>query len=166
MEFSRPRRWPRCALLLLFGFTLVLGGPWPLHGAATAQDIVTTPDLSTVTLAPNDCAFLIQGSDDPRERLGDIACGTLDVPENWSDPEGRRLQIGYLILKSTGAEPMPDPVVHLGGGPGYSQLSAAESWAGVFATLRQEQDIVLFDPRWVLPPADEASDGDQATPHP
>src|SRR5215213_4068184 len=42
---------------------------------------------------------------------------------------------------------MPDPVVHLGGGPGYGQLSAAESWAGVFAALRQERDIVLFDQR-------------------
>jgi pimeloyl-ACP methyl ester carboxylesterase len=130
--------------ILLF-VVLMAGGFLP--GAAIAQDTGAAPDLAAVTVTPNDCAFLINGNDDPRERLGDITCGTLDVPENWSDPEGRRLQIGYAVLKSSGAQPMPDPVIHLGGGPGISPLSQAESWAGVFALLRQDRDIVLFDQR-------------------
>jgi pimeloyl-ACP methyl ester carboxylesterase len=114
---------------------------------AVAQDVPATPDLSTVSVSPNDCAFLIQGSDDPRERLGDIACGTLDVPENWSEPEGRRLQIGYLVLESTADQPMADPVVFLAGGPGSSPLTSGEVWARFFAGLRQERDVILFDQR-------------------
>ena len=115
---------------------------------ATAQEnLPATPDLSTVTVSPNDCEFLLHGDADPRPRLGDIACGTLDVPENWSQPEGRRIQIGYLILKSTAAQPLPDPVVFLAGGPGSSPLTLAEIWAPFFAGLRQERDVVFFDQR-------------------
>src|SRR5829696_369888 len=136
---------PRRSLLLL-GLVFVLSGPWLPQGAAT-QDLPATPDLSAVTISPDDCAFLIQGSDDLRERLGDIACGTLDVPENWSHPEGRRIQIGYLVLKSTAAQPMPDPVVFLAGGPGSSPLTSGGIWASFFAGLRQERDIVFFDQR-------------------
>jgi pimeloyl-ACP methyl ester carboxylesterase len=112
-----------------------------------AETPLAIPALSTVTDGPNDCAFLIKGSDDPRERLGDIACGSLDVPENWNDPEGRRLQIGYLILKSTAAQPMSDPVVFLAGGPGSSPLTGGEIWARFFAGLRQERDVIFFDQR-------------------
>src|SRR4051794_2059382 len=132
----------RRSLLLL---VLVLGGVWPLPGVATAQEPPSGPDLSTVTLSPNDCEFLLHGADDPRPRLGSIACGTLDVPENWDHPESRRIQIGYLILKSTAAQPDPDPVVFLGGGPGISPLTLAEVWAPFFAGLRQARDVVFFD---------------------
>ena len=168
--------------LLVLGLVLILSGSWPRQGVAAAQDPLATPDLSAVTLSPNDCSFLIQGSNDPRERLGDIACGTLDVPENWSDPDGRRIQIGYLVLESTAAQPMPDPVVFLAGGPGSSPLTSGEIWARFFAGLRQERDVVFFDQRGtrlssplrceaytrlmalVLPPEEDDSAGTPAMP--
>jgi pimeloyl-ACP methyl ester carboxylesterase len=169
----------RRSLLLL---VLVLGGLWPLPGVATAQEDHSIPDLSTVSSSPNGCEFLLHGEDDPRPRLGDVACGTLDVPENWDHPEGRRIQIGYLILKSTTAQPQPDPVVFLAGGPGSSPLTLAEVWAPFFAGLRQERDVIFFDQRGTrlssplrceaytkimalnLPPAEEG--GDAGTPVP
>lgn len=134
----------RRSLLLL---VLVLGGLWPLPGVATAQEDSSILDLSTVTVSQNDCEFLLHGEDDPRPQLGDIACGTLDVPENWSQPEGRRIQIGYLILKSTAAQPLRDPVVFLAGGPGSSALTGAAIWSHFFAGLRQERDVIFFDQR-------------------
>lgn len=136
----------RQLLAIVIGLFLILGQPWLLQRAA-AQTPVATPDFSTVTLTPNDCAFLLQGSDDPRARLGDIECGTMDVPESWSRPEGRRIQIGYMILKSTAAQPMPDPVVYLAGGPGSSPLTKGEVWARFFTGPRQERDIIFFDQR-------------------
>ena len=105
------------------------------------------PDLSATTLRENDCAFLIQFGDDPRPRLGEIACGTLEVPENWAQPAGRRLEIGYVILRSDSPAPAPDPVVYLEGGPGGSALTGVEARAEIFAGLRQERDVVLFDQR-------------------
>ena len=137
----------RHRLMFFLCLALILLGTTPPRGVAAAQDAAATPAMAGATITPNDCAFLIHGDDDPRERLGEFECGTLDVPENWSAPEGRRLQIGYVVLKSTGAQPMPDPVIHLGGGPGISALSQAESWAGVFAVLREGRDVVLFDQR-------------------
>ena len=145
MEYA-VTRWFRLILSLLC-VVLMAGGALELSGVVAAQEGDEAPDLEGVTVTPNDCAFLIKGSNDPRQRLGDIACGTLDVPENWSEPEGRRLQLGYVVLKSTGAEAMPDPVIHLGGGPGISPLTASEAWANAFSLLRQERDVVLFDQR-------------------
>lgn len=171
-------RWPG----LLLGLVLMVSCLWPLQRTSAAQDAPATPDLSTATLSPNDCAFLIQGNDDPRARLGSIACGTLDVPENWSDPESRRIQIGYLVLKSTAAQPSPDPVVFLAGGPGSSPLTSAEVWSRFFAGLRQERDVIFFDQRGtrlssplrceaytklmalVLPPAEDDSAGPPIAP--
>jgi pimeloyl-ACP methyl ester carboxylesterase len=126
---------------------LALGLLWPLTRVATAQEDRSTPDLSAVAVGPNDCEFLLHGADDPRPLLGNIACGTLDVPENWDRPEGRRIRIGYLILKSTAAQPATDPVVFLAGGPGSSPLTLAATWAPFFAGLRHERDVVFFDQR-------------------
>lgn len=133
-------------LLLLLCVALVTGGTLP-QAVATAQADVVSPQLEGMVATENDCSFLIKGSDDPRSRLGEISCGTVDVPENWSEPEGRRLQIAYAVLKSTGDNPAPDPVIHLGGGPGISPLSRAESWGQIFSVMRQDHDVILFDQR-------------------
>lgn len=136
-------------ILALLCVVLTVAGPLVMPGGAAAQDEdeEEISNLAGMTATPNDCSFLIKGDDDPRERLGEIACGTVDVPENWSEPEGRRLQIAYMILKSTADQPLPDPVLHLGGGPGISPLSHGEPWATIFSVLRQERDVILFDQR-------------------
>ena len=69
--------------LVLLCFVLLAVSAWP-GALVSAQS-----DLPAVELRPNDCEFLVWGADDPRPQLGEIACGTLDVPENWSEPEGR-----------------------------------------------------------------------------
>ena len=130
--------------LVMLVMLLGLGsGGWP---PSTVQG-ATEPDLTAVSVGENDCSFLIQFGEDPRPRLGDITCGTLTVPENWNDPEGRQIQIGYTVLKSTSASPEPDPVVYLDGGPGGSPLTGVLTFADLFAGLRQSRDVVLFDQR-------------------
>ena len=129
-------------LVLVLGFVATLAS---VERGVARED--AEPDLSAVTLTGNDCSFLIQLDDDPRPRLGDIACGTLDVPENWAERDGRRIQIGYAILKSTSPTPAPDPVVYLEGGPGGSALTGIEARADFFAGMRQQRDVVLFDQR-------------------
>lgn len=105
------------------------------------------PDLTAVSVVENDCAFLIQFDDDPRPLLGDITCGWLDVPENWADPDGRRIQLGYVVLQSTSADPALDPVIYLDGGPGGSPLTGVLTFAELFSGLRASRDVVLFDQR-------------------
>jgi pimeloyl-ACP methyl ester carboxylesterase len=74
-------------------------------------------------------------------------CGVVHVPENYDDPDGRRLQLTFTVLKSTSLSPLPDPVVYLEGGPGGSEVDWMQEWAERFAELRQTRDIVLFDQR-------------------
>lgn len=127
--------------IFLLCLILLAGSIGPGRGAVAAQD------RSAVELSPNDCEFLVQGTEDPRPNLGEISCGTLDVPENWNEPDGRRIQIGYAVLEATGSVPEADPIVFLAGGPGTSPLTNIEGYAAVFDPLRGARDIVIFDQR-------------------
>jgi pimeloyl-ACP methyl ester carboxylesterase len=133
------------ALVGMVLMVLVEGGVSAPVLAAVQSD--PAPDLADVSLQENDCSFLIQFEDDPRPSLGDMSCGWLDVPENWSEPDGRRLQIGYVVLHSTSPTPEPDPVVYLDGGPGGSPLTGVTTFADLFAGLRASRDVLLFDQR-------------------
>lgn len=137
----------RSLAILILTAAVALSAAAPLLGVTAAQDTVSGPDLAAARIAPNDCAFLMQLGDDPRPRLGAVTCGTLDVPEDWSRPDGRRIQIGYVVLHSTGEHAAPDPVVYLEGGPGGSALTGIEFLAQLFAGMRQQRDIIIFDQR-------------------
>ncbi|MEL6319482.1 MAG: alpha/beta fold hydrolase, partial [Cyanobacteria bacterium J06626_14] len=76
-----------------------------------------------------------------------ITCGTLTVPENHDDPEGRLIDITYAILHSHSLSPAPDPIVHLVGGPGVSGIATLGSRVRMFETLRRTRDVVIFDQR-------------------
>lgn len=73
-------------------------------------------------------------------------CGALDVPENPSKPNGRRLQIGVAVISATG-KAQADPLVPLMGGPGEAAISEAAYFAEQFAPLRRDHDILLVDQR-------------------
>ncbi len=80
--------------------------------------------------------------------MGEVECGTMQVPENWSKPDGRQIELTYVVLKSTGIAPKPDPILYLEGGPGGSSLTGLEAYANeIFDEMRQDRDIVLFDQR-------------------
>lgn len=117
---------------------------------AAAQDAtpVAGPDFSSIGAEPNDCTFLNRlGEDLVTDVVGDVVCGTIAVPENWSDPDGRQIDISYVILASTSEDPQPDPVVYLSGGPGESALSGISGYASIFEGLRRNRHIILFDQR-------------------
>jgi pimeloyl-ACP methyl ester carboxylesterase len=76
-----------------------------------------------------------------------MVCGTVSVPENHDEPDGRRIDIAYTVLKSHSMYPEPDPVVHLHGGPGAGLLGGLEKFAALFDKWRANRDIVMFDQR-------------------
>ena len=47
-----------------------------------------------------------------------MACGNVSVPEDHKNPQGRRIELAFMIFKSRSLSPAPDAVVHLHGGPG------------------------------------------------
>lgn len=84
-------------------------------------------------------------------RLTDLTraarCGTLSVPENPDQPDGRRLSIGVAVIPSAHRPALADPVVLLQGGPGEDSISSAAFFAERFAALLDDRDLLLVDQR-------------------
>jgi len=76
----------------------------------------------------------------------DVETGRLRVPENRSTERPRTLELAFVRLKSTAAEPGP-PLVVLPGGPGNSATALARS--PVWRRFLEIGDVVLMDPRGV-----------------
>lgn len=77
---------------------------------------------------------------------GDLRCGTFRVPENREEPGGRRIELAVTVLPATGAEPEPDPVVYLAGGPGAAATGLDAAFEDL-PRLRRSRDVVLLDQR-------------------
>ena len=73
-------------------------------------------------------------------------CGTLEVPENRDQPDGRKISLAIAVLPANTLHPRADPLFILAGGPGQ-----AASFLGPFAAaltgVRKDRDIVLVDQR-------------------
>jgi CubicO group peptidase (beta-lactamase class C family)/pimeloyl-ACP methyl ester carboxylesterase len=94
-----------------------------------------------VTIVPCDVAKLPDASEVEGETY---YCGILTVPQNWEEPDGRNLDLTFMVAKATGESPESDPLVYLAGGPGQSSmLTAIDNYQGVRAT----RDIVRIDQR-------------------
>src|SRR5579862_2019926 len=48
-------------------------------------------------------------------------CGSIEVPANWKEPDGKKLTIFFDILRA--ANPTGIPIFHFEGGPGASAIS-------------------------------------------
>lgn len=80
-----------------------------------------------------------------------VTCGFLTVPLKHEDPSGPTIQIAVAILKATGANPAPEPLVMLNGGPGQGSDGIFAAFTDTseysFAPLLERQDVILFDQR-------------------
>lgn len=83
-------------------------------------------------------------TEDPR-----IESGTLQVPEDHDDPQGRKITIAYAVLKAPDTAPAAHPMIFFSGGPGGTTLQ--EGLVGFLKghPLLQERDIILFDQRGI-----------------
>lgn len=76
---------------------------------------------------------------------GDARCGTVQVPEDWSEP-GRLIDLNVIVLPArtpTDAAPLFD----LDGGPGLPDTKNAFFYLTDGARHRERRDVVLFDQR-------------------
>ena len=77
-----------------------------------------------------------------------VLCGTVTVPENYDDPDGRTIPLEFAILKSNSRSPAPDPLLYLHGGPGSGTLHILGPLANLaYANHRRTRDIITFDQR-------------------
>jgi pimeloyl-ACP methyl ester carboxylesterase len=74
-------------------------------------------------------------------------CGSLEVPENPAEPDGRKISLNIAMAPATGKSTEPDPVFFFAGGPGQA---ATETWVmlqPVLRKIRKTRDIVMIDQR-------------------
>jgi pimeloyl-ACP methyl ester carboxylesterase len=74
-------------------------------------------------------------------------CGTLEVPENWDKPAGRKLSLAVTVVPAEIAGSHKDPIVPLGGGPGEAAISAAGYFVERFLPVLRDRDLLLLDQR-------------------
>jgi pimeloyl-ACP methyl ester carboxylesterase len=98
------------------------------------------------TFAPAECMFK------NATLLGNVECGYLTVPERHNAPDGPKIRLAVAIARSTGENPVPDPLVLAQGGPGGStiDLFADQLVLANFQEIRRDRDIVMFDQRGTL----------------
>ena len=74
---------------------------------------------------------------------------TVNLPENHDRPEGRRIDLTFMVLKSRSIAPAPDPFVHLRGGPGSGVVRNPVLITRFPGEIRARRHIVAFDQRGV-----------------
>lgn len=78
-------------------------------------------------------------------------CGVVYVPKNYDKPDGRIIELTFIVLHCTSLTPEPDPVVYLSGGPGGSALTEMSHEGNnlriSFNKVRERRDVVAFDQR-------------------
>lgn len=77
----------------------------------------------------------------------DAECGSITVPENRADPEGRTIDVHFAVIAAESSISEPDPVFMLAGGPGQAAIEVYPIIVEIFGALRQNRDIVLVDQR-------------------
>ncbi|MFJ9643904.1 alpha/beta fold hydrolase [Streptomyces sp. NPDC101206] len=77
----------------------------------------------------------------------EFSCGYLTVPENRAEPDGRTIRIAVARLRAAAAQPRPDPVVWLTGGPGGSGLLDALTVTRLKPAINADRDVIFVDQR-------------------
>ncbi len=134
-----------------------------LAGRYTAPDISRLdPDGSVTRLPPPTGSGTADGIDPLTEPLEvetaicpfdtdsvpvGVECGSITVPPRH-DPGVEPVTIAFAIFRAQAADPEPDPVVYLHGGPGGSVLADADSlYPSVVDPFVADRDVILFDQR-------------------
>jgi pimeloyl-ACP methyl ester carboxylesterase len=73
-------------------------------------------------------------------------CGTLAVWENRTTRQGRKIDLNVLVVPATDADPAPDPVFYINGGPGYAS-TGSPGLAYYLADVHRRHDFVFVDQR-------------------
>ena len=74
-------------------------------------------------------------------------CASLQVPEDRSHPDARRIELAIAWVPSTSKSPAAEPVLFLAGGPGQSALEAFPMVAPAFRETLRQRHVILVDQR-------------------
>ena len=79
-------------------------------------------------------------------RPTEAQCATIPVPENPAAPEGRTIDLALAWIPAD-AEPEPDPVFLIAGGPGQSARESYPAVSSAFRDIARSRHVLLLDQR-------------------
>ncbi|AZM87992.1 alpha/beta fold hydrolase [Streptomyces sp. W1SF4] len=82
---------------------------------------------------------------EPVEALSTARCGYLEVPENRARPDGRTIRLAVAVIRSVRADPAPDPVVFMAGGPGADTFDDIPFLIG--SGLNKDRELIVMAQR-------------------
>lgn len=108
---------------------------------ALPTSVLCLPDSNQIEFS--NCMLALPGTN----LTASARCGSYDVAENPSEPDGRKISLNIAIAAATGKTTEADPVFFFAGGPGQA---ASETWVmlrPVLNKIRKSRDIVMIDQR-------------------
>jgi pimeloyl-ACP methyl ester carboxylesterase len=121
---------------------LACAPPMAAPGLAAAA-VVPAAALPTVRLPLHECRL------EHPLRLASIQarCGVLKVPEDRAHPQGPSIELNVAVVPALNRRAAAPPLFLLAGGPGQGAIAMYTSYAGAFARVNRNHDIVLVDQR-------------------
>lgn len=77
----------------------------------------------------------------------EVKCGQVQRPLDPTKPNGKKIDVHYVVLPSQDRNKLPDAVFLLAGGPGQSAVAAASFGETVLGKLNRRRDLVFVDQR-------------------
>jgi pimeloyl-ACP methyl ester carboxylesterase len=121
-------------------------GPQPAV-SASGSSTATASASTEATAAASSLAGFRNQKLSWHECHNGLECSTLQVPLDYTKPEGRRLQIALIRQRASGDS--DGSLIINPGGPGASGVQFVTQAASVFSQLTTHYDLVSFDPRGV-----------------
>jgi pimeloyl-ACP methyl ester carboxylesterase len=76
-----------------------------------------------------------------------VKCGKLTVPENYSKPANKKIQINFAVLPAIDNSEQKTPFMFLAGGPGQAAVELAAPLYKALTEIRKSRDLILIDQR-------------------
>lgn len=76
-----------------------------------------------------------------------VKCGNLQVPENYSQSDGEKIGINFVVLPAIDNSDNKTPLMFLAGGPGQAAAELAGGLRHAFNEVRKTRDLILVDQR-------------------
>ena len=127
----------RCRLLL--GVAALLAG----CSSGEAPGLHAAPDG---TLRFGELTFAACALSVARLSPVEAHCAKLAVPENYEQPDGRKIELAIALVTAEGLA-APDPLVMIAGGPGQSALESYPALHDAFSDARRTRNVLLVDAR-------------------
>ncbi|MCS6232280.1 alpha/beta fold hydrolase [Shewanella baltica] len=109
--------------------------------ATWASDVKSKQTQAAADIANNTDTCYVEGVSD---RLN---CGFVTVPENPNKPDGKQIQVHYVVLPAVKNVNHEEALLAIAGGPGQSAIDNAAGFDAMLSKVRQQRDILLIDQR-------------------